>query len=330
MEILAVIAVLLLLVAGPVIAVNRDLLFHRSARKRAAAAVPLPFLIIPSSPGAANIVPAGVARPRAASRQPTQKPPRHPAQQQTQQQTQQRTQKPPQARTKAEPRSQTQPKPRSQWADPRADPRSDHPADLPAELPEDFSGEFPGELYDELRESQRAQPEAAAAPEAPEAPEAPFADLRPAVPHELADGMDESFQDELDEESEEPSPDATVVFHRPVDEPVQILPGRLRILSGETAGEDLRLFSRIGEPPQIVVGRETGPAHRHITLHSPTVSRRHARMDFADGHWTITNLSRTNPVLVNDRVLANGGSSRKLSDGVRIELGEVALRFLTS
>jgi hypothetical protein len=143
------------------------------------------------------------------------------------------------------------------------------------------------------------------------------------TPLELA-----AFDD--DEMDREPSPDATVVFTRPVDEPMQILPGRLQIISGEPASDDLRLFSRMGEPARIIVGRETGPAHQHITLHSPTVSRRHARMDFENGSWTITNLSQTNPVLVNDRVLTNGGSARKLSNGDRIELGEVALRFLSS
>jgi FHA domain-containing protein len=132
------------------------------------------------------------------------------------------------------------------------------------------------------------------------------------------------------DEEDEPAPDATIVFHRPVDEPVQILPGRLHVISGEAMGEDLRLFSRLGEPPQIVLGREAGPPHRHITLRSPTVSRRHARMEFSNGSWAITNLSETNPVLVNDRVLNNGSSARKLSDGDRIELGEVALRFLAS
>jgi hypothetical protein len=132
----------------------------------------------------------------------------------------------------------------------------------------------------------------------------------------------------VEEEAEDPLADATIIFNRPMDEPVQILPGRLHVLSGETEGEDLRLFSKLGEPPQIVVGRETGPPYRHITLRSPTVSRRHAQMDFLDGHWTITNLSSTNPVLVNDRVLKSGSSTRKLSDGDRIELGEVALRFV--
>jgi pSer/pThr/pTyr-binding forkhead associated (FHA) protein len=126
------------------------------------------------------------------------------------------------------------------------------------------------------------------------------------------------------------SPDATVAFKRPPNEAVQVLPGRLHVLSGEAAGKELRLFSRVGERPRIVVGREAGPRHRHITLRSPTVSRRHARMEFIDGQWTITNLSATNPVLVNDRALTDPSSVKTLANGDRIELGEVALRFLAS
>lgn len=126
--------------------------------------------------------------------------------------------------------------------------------------------------------------------------------------------------------------DATIVFHRPVDDPVQILPGRLQVVSGgeRVAGEDLRLFSKLGEPARVMVGREAGPAHSHITLHSPTVSRQHACLDYTDGKWSITNLSATNPVLVNERVLRNGSSTRPLSNGDLIELGDVTLRFLAS
>lgn len=239
MEIAAVVAILVFLIGVPVVVVNRDLLFHRSAAKRPPADEPLPFLIIPSSLGASDLVPTGVVT-------------RNPATQ---------------------------------------------------------SGA------------------AAMAGSPPVGPSEPALSERWAESVDKADYSDESM--ELDE-SEELSPNETVVFNRPVDEPIQILPGRLQVISGEPATDDFRLFSRLGEPARIVVGRDAGPPHRHITLHSPTVSRRHARMDFDNGVWTITNLSQTNPVLVNDRVLANGGSTRKLSDGDRIELGEVALRFLAS
>lgn len=125
-------------------------------------------------------------------------------------------------------------------------------------------------------------------------------------------------------------PDATTASRQPRNEDVQVLPGRLQVLSGDGAGNDLRLFSRVGEKPRIVVGRDAGPAHRYITLRSPTVSRRHARIEFIDGQWTITNLSHTNPVLVNDRALTDPSAARTLANGDRIELGEVALRFLAS
>lgn len=239
MGVLAVVLVLFLLVIGPVVVVNRDLLFHRSAAKRRQIEEPLPFLIIPTWAEGGRIHPAFVPQASATIATPT---------------------RPQRART-----------------------------------PEVHV--FP-ESPPLVRRVQRA----------PEPTEA---------------------EEEVDEEDEVAS-DATIVFTRPTDEPLQILPGRLVIISGEGTGEDLRLFSRIGEAPRIVVGRDTGPPHQHITLHSPTVSRRHARIDFDNGQWSITNLSETNPVLVNDRVLNRGSAARKLADGDRIELGEVELRFRAS
>lgn len=120
----------------------------------------------------------------------------------------------------------------------------------------------------------------------------------------------------------------TVVFRSPADEPVQILPGRLEIVAGEPPRDDLRFFGRLGEPVRITLGREAGSPQRTITLRSPTVSRRHAGLEFVDGRWQITNLSTTNPVLVNDRMLApDGDTACVLAEGDRIELGEVVLRF---
>lgn len=120
----------------------------------------------------------------------------------------------------------------------------------------------------------------------------------------------------------------TVVFRYPSDEPVQILPGRLEIVAGEPPRDDLRFFGHIGEPVQVTLGREGGPPQSAITLHSPTVSRRHARMEFSNGRWQITNLSKTNPVLVNDRMLSpDSNVPCLLAEGDRIELGEVVLRF---
>lgn len=122
--------------------------------------------------------------------------------------------------------------------------------------------------------------------------------------------------------------DATIVFRRSGDEAMQLLPGRLRVVSGDPARDEIRLFGLIGEPARVTIGREQGPAYRVVTLKSPTVSRRHARLEFGDGGWVIRNLSRTNPVVVNDLTLDDPQREHRLADGDRIELGEVVLQFV--
>ncbi len=125
-----------------------------------------------------------------------------------------------------------------------------------------------------------------------------------------------------------PDDGATIMFRRPVDEALQILPGRFRVLAGETGRDEIRFFGNVGEPARIVIGRTTGSPQRVITLSSPTVSRRHAQLEFTNGRWVVENLSRTNPVLVNDEALPTGHDhARTLSDGDTLELGEVVLRF---
>jgi pSer/pThr/pTyr-binding forkhead associated (FHA) protein len=87
-------------------------------------------------------------------------------------------------------------------------------------------------------------------------------------------------------------------------------------------------FVRIpGERPELILGREPGSSPPHVALPSSTVSRKHARLDFSGGRWGLTNLSRTNPVVVNDETLSSADGERALTDGDRIELGDVVLRF---
>ncbi|MDQ2890430.1 MAG: FHA domain-containing protein [Gemmatimonadota bacterium] len=274
MAILTLVAVLLVLVVGPVVLVNRDLIFKRATAKRATREAALPFLIFPVSSDAPRIVPWGALKSEAPSAE----------------------------------RSVPEPQTVDVAAAEPTLPSSPRVPSVPVDHTD--AGET-GPANASLAAAQREERRSDVTPLSAQSRWA-LATARATVP------------------DDEPSPDATIVFNRPVDEPVQILPGRLRILSGESPGGDLRLFNRLGERPQIVVGRETGPPHQHITLRSPTVSRRHARMEFVDGCWTITNLSATNPVLVNDRALVQTGATRKLADGDRIELGEVALRFLAS
>jgi pSer/pThr/pTyr-binding forkhead associated (FHA) protein len=77
----------------------------------------------------------------------------------------------------------------------------------------------------------------------------------------------------------------------------------------------------------VILGREPGDSPQHVALDSSTVSRQHARLAFANGQWLVSNLSQTNPVVVNDQELSSRDGSRLLVDGDRLELGEVLLRF---
>lgn len=119
----------------------------------------------------------------------------------------------------------------------------------------------------------------------------------------------------------------TVKFRRPGEEPIQILPGRLEVVSGETTHREIRFVRSPGEPAELILGREPGKSPQTVALQSDTVSRRHARFAYANGRWAVANLSRTNPVVVNDERLADGNIERPLVDGDRVELGEVVLRF---
>jgi FHA domain-containing protein len=138
------------------------------------------------------------------------------------------------------------------------------------------------------------------------------------------------FEDNRFAEDDEPpargANSETVRFLRPGEEPVQILPGRLEVLSGEPKHREIRFVRSPGEPAELILGREAGRSPQTVALHSDTVSRRHARFAYANGRWAVTNLSRTNPVVVNDERML-GSIERPLADGDRVELGEVVLRF---
>ena len=119
----------------------------------------------------------------------------------------------------------------------------------------------------------------------------------------------------------------TVRFRRPNDDLVQLLPGHLEVLAGDNRHQEIRFVRVQGQQPQLILGRNPGRSPQHISLNSSTVSRQHARLAFAGGKWAVANLSKTNPVVVNDEELSNVDGERPLADGDRIELGEVVLRF---
>ena len=115
------------------------------------------------------------------------------------------------------------------------------------------------------------------------------------------------------------------------DQTVQLLPGRLEVLAGDPRHREIRFFRVPGQPAELILGREPGgDTAQHVTLASTTVSRRHARFAFLDGHWTVTNLSRTNPIVINGAELPSDDASYALRDGDRLELGEVVLRFTSN
>ncbi len=127
-----------------------------------------------------------------------------------------------------------------------------------------------------------------------------------------------------------PEPDfgGQVVRYRvPQDGTLQFLPGRLEVISGVDTGRDVRFVHLPGpEGDVITFGRSEGPPYRHIQLREATVSRNHARLRFDQGAWHLTNLSATNPVVLNDRTLGVG-EEQCLADGDRVEMGEVVFAF---
>lgn len=135
------------------------------------------------------------------------------------------------------------------------------------------------------------------------------------TPQELA-----TYQGEL-------ASNETVRFRRPSDEPVQLLPGRLEVLAGEPRHREIRFVRVPGRPAELILGREPGDTPQHVALSSTTVSRRHARFAFLDGRWSVMNLSRTNPIVINGEELLSNDAIYELHEGDRLELGEVILRF---
>ncbi len=119
----------------------------------------------------------------------------------------------------------------------------------------------------------------------------------------------------------------TIRYHRPPPVTLQLLPGRLEVVSGEDQHEVIRFVRVPGQPPEISLGRSEGVPLRHIQFRAPTVSRQHALMAFAESRWVITNYSNTNPVVVNGVQLVPPVDQHVLSDGDEIELGEVVFRF---
>ncbi|MBX6364647.1 MAG: FHA domain-containing protein, partial [Gemmatimonadetes bacterium] len=110
------------------------------------------------------------------------------------------------------------------------------------------------------------------------------------------------------------------------DSTLRLLPGRLELVAG--AGDrEIRFVQGPSAVTEITVGRQAGPAMRHLQLPAPTVSRLHARLRYEEGRWSIANLSRTNPVVVNGAPLGGAEARAPLREGDRIEVGEYIFIF---
>jgi hypothetical protein len=153
------------------------------------------------------------------------------------------------------------------------------------------------------------------------------ADVVPSVGTRVARAPQANGTHATNGHAEEPASAETIRFNRPAEEVLQLLPGRLEVLAGETRHREIRFVRAPGQPPQLILGRDAAGSPQHVALQSSTVSRQHARLAYSNGTWAVSNLSQTNPVVVNDEELSGAARERPLVDGDRIELGEVVLRF---
>jgi hypothetical protein len=120
----------------------------------------------------------------------------------------------------------------------------------------------------------------------------------------------------------------TLRLERAAEGTLQFMPGKLEIIEGRDMGQELRFVRTPGPEGQtITFGRNEGAQYRHVQLREHTVSRLHAKMALEGKTWTLTNMSKTNPVTVNGLALGEDNPSVVLRDGDRIEMGEVVFRF---
>jgi FHA domain len=185
-----------------------------------------------------------------------------------------------------------------------------------------------GIAWESTLSARQAPPPPPAPPAAGQAAESSFAPpMSTAVPPRVANERAMGIPTSMDGDNQVSATSETVRFQRPNDDVVQLLPGHLEVLSGDSRHQEIRFVRVQGQQPQLILGRNPGRSPQHISLNSSTVSRQHARLAFSGGKWAVANLSKTNPVVVNDQELSNQDGERQLTDGDRIELGEVVLRF---
>ena len=104
---------------------------------------------------------------------------------------------------------------------------------------------------------------------------------------------------------------ASVRYWRPADGTLQFLPGRLEVIAGRDAGQEIRFVRTPGpDGTRVTFGRAEGAPYRHVQLREPTVSRAHARMTL-ESNGTHPGRSRAR------RRTARGGVSRTCQRRIR-------------
>ena len=91
--------------------------------------------------------------------------------------------------------------------------------------------------------------------------------------------------------------------------------GSLTFLTGASSGKTFQITK-----PVFTIGRE--PTN-DIVLSDPSISRHHARINWANGTWTITKLAPQNTMSINSRDVQQGA----INDKDIIGLGGVTFRF---
>ena len=110
------------------------------------------------------------------------------------------------------------------------------------------------------------------------------------------------------------------------EEALALLPGRFLVEEGDNDIEVRLVRTSSGDREEPTIGRDPGPPYRHIQLRASSVSAKHAKLVCENGGYTITNYSRTNPVVVNGQELPEN-ASRRLMDADRVEIGEVVMTY---
>ena len=114
-----------------------------------------------------------------------------------------------------------------------------------------------------------------------------------------------------------------VNIHQPPPGTLKVLPGRLKVVGGESKLKEIRFFKTKDQVAQeITFGRNPGEPYKHIQLNSPTVSKQQAKIMFSNGVYSIINYSDVNPTQVNGKPLGIN-ETVTFSDGDKIVMGDV-------